>query len=74
MRPLGEASHLHDLGRARARRTRHQVIDTLIMGCALGAQVDIVTVVGVAGAAAEGLVQIDEAGAPYASPKRYQGF
>jgi len=41
----------------------HQVIDALIVCRALGVERDIVAVVGVAGAIAERLVQIDEAGA-----------
>ena len=63
MRPLGERPDFPHLGVLSAHRTHHQVVDTLVVCRALGVQIDVVAVVGVAGAAAEGFVQIDEAGA-----------
>src|SRR3984893_11956120 len=61
MRPPAEWFHFNHLGRAPARRTHHQIVDALVMRRALRAYIDVVAVVSVAGAAAERLVQIDEA-------------
>ena len=73
MRPLGERPDFPHIGVISARHTHHKVVDTLIVSCALGVQIDVVAIVGVTRAAAEGLMQIDESGALELSDSRRAG-